>query len=202
MTRRWIARGTQSCREQGWKIEHDETQSIFGENTHGEAEGNRGRGNRYTKPVHSATRNPPEIPKFRNAPLSARFFPLDPLVPSVSLPPPVGVNGPGPRFRWYGHIWYTERYMHHTAVCARLYIDYRRCERGTIECNQRREQRAVRVNIKSRLLRLSRMLISGIFLRPLRHTVADVARLQIPPLRAVLNSATLSPAFSLLRSLA
>lgn len=62
--------------------------------------------------------------------------------------------------------------MHHTAA-RQAYIDYRRCERGTMECNQRRERRAVRVNIKSRLLRLSRVLISDLP-PPLRHTVADV----------------------------
>lgn len=63
------------------------------------------------------------------------------------------------------------------AVVRGGHIDYRRCERGTIECNQCRRgaarRGAVRVNIKSRLLRLSRVLISDLP-QPLRHIVADI----------------------------
>lgn len=67
--------------------------------------------------------------------------PPRPSSPVRLSPTSVGVNGPGPRFRWYGHIWYTDRYMHHTVVRARSYIDYQRRKRGTMECNQRRHPR-------------------------------------------------------------
>jgi len=181
------------------KIERDEIGDIFGRSTHDGETREKSRG-REIRIRNSSLGN--EIrPKFRNSETPCYPPAFLPLRPSRSIrlsPASVGVNGPGLRFRWYGHIWYTDQYMHHTAVRARPYIDYRRRERGTMECNQRcRERRAGRVNIKSQLLRLSRVLISGIFLR--------LFVIQLPTsvdcryllwLRAVLNSATLSLALA------
>lgn len=61
-------------------------------------------------------------PKFRNAPLSTPASSSPSFIPRpICLSPAsVGVNSPGPRFRCYGHIWYTDRYMHHTAPRGRI----------------------------------------------------------------------------------